>query len=329
MVEAREYEVLTDKKVQCHVCPHNCIIQPVKFGICGIRQNQDGKLYAVMYGRVSSMAMDPIEKKPLYHFHPGSQILSVGTFGCNFHCGWCQNWTISQQHDGATRELPPETAVDLAKQQDSIGIAYTYNEPMMWFEYVFDTAQLANQQKLVNVLVTNGYINADPLKKLLPYINAMNIDLKSFSEEFYRKQCGGKLQYILQTIELAVKAGVHIEVTTLLIPSLNDDEKELNAMVNWIANLKDTIPLHFSRYFPQYQMDLPATPLSTLKKARDIAIRKLKYVYLGNVHDSESDNTFCPACHNLLIKREGYLTEIKGIKNKKCGQCSHAVDIVY
>ncbi|MDI6784829.1 MAG: AmmeMemoRadiSam system radical SAM enzyme [bacterium] len=328
MVEAREYTLLDNNQVQCQLCPHNCSIAPGKVGICGIRKNIEGKLYALMYARASSVALDPIEKKPLYHFYPGSQILSIGTYGCNFHCPWCQNWTISQEHNGPTHEVSPQSAVQRGSRQGSIGISYTYNEPFIWFEYVFDTAKLAKERGLVNALVTNGYVNAEPLKKLLPYIDAMNIDLKSFSAEFYRKYCGGKLEFVLQTIELAVSAGVHVELTTLLIPGLNDDEQGLHAMVDWIAILDDTIPLHFSRYFPQYKSDIPATPISTLKKARDIAQQKLKYVYLGNVHDPESDTTYCPACQNLLIKREGYWTEIKGIKDKNCGKCGRAVDIV-
>lgn len=328
MIEAREYIQLDNKKVHCHLCPHNCVIAPDNLGICGIRKNIDGKLYALMYSRASSIAVDPIEKKPLYHFHPGSQILSMGTFGCNFHCPWCQNWTISQQNEGMTKDVSPEKAVLLGGQKGSIGISYTYNEPLIWYEYVYDTAKLAKEKGLVNVLVTNGYINAKPFNKLVPYIDAMNIDLKSFSPDFYRNQCGGKLEFVLQTIESAVNADVHIELTTLLIPNANDNDQELTAMVDWIAKLKNIIPLHFSRYFPQYKSDTSATPISILKRARDIAQQKLKYVYLGNVHDPESDNTFCPACHNLLIKREGYWTESKGINDKKCNKCGRAVDII-
>ncbi|MCX7919086.1 MAG: AmmeMemoRadiSam system radical SAM enzyme [bacterium] len=328
MVEAREYISLDHNRVQCQLCPHHCMIAPNKSGICGIRKNIDGKLYALMYARASSVSLDPIEKKPLYHFYPGSQILSMGTYGCNFRCPWCQNWTISQEHDGPTHTVPPETAVTLGSRQGSIGISYTYNEPLIWFEYVYDTAKLAKEKGLVNVVVTNGYINAEPLQQLLPYIDAMNIDLKSFSAEFYKKYCGGTLDAVLQTIELAIKANVHVELTTLLIPTLNDNEQELIAMVDWIAKLNDTIPLHFSRYFPQYQCEVSPTPIATLKKARQIALQKLKYVFLGNVHDPESDSTFCPACHNLLIKREGYWTSIIGIKDKRCSRCSRQVDIV-
>ncbi|MFB3894875.1 MAG: AmmeMemoRadiSam system radical SAM enzyme [bacterium] len=328
MFEAREYVSLDKQKVQCQLCPHNCIIAPGKVGICGIRKNIDNKLYALMYGRASSVAIDPIEKKPIYHFYPGSQILSMGTYGCNFHCPWCQNWSISQEYDGATHTISPFDAVNLGGQKGSIGIAYTYNEPLIWFEYVYDTAKLAKEKGLVNVLVTNGYINAEPFKKLAPYIDAMNIDLKSFSPDFYKKQCGGKLESVLQTIEQAVKAKIQVELTTLLIPGMNDHEQELISMVDWISNLSDTIPLHFSRYFPQYKSDIPPTPLSNLNQAKNIAQQKLKYVYLGNVHDSESDNTFCPACNNLLITREGYWTEIKGIKDKKCSKCNRQVDII-
>lgn len=328
MFEAREYVQLDNQKVQCHLCPHNCIISAGKVGGCGIRKNIEGKLYALMYARASSVAIDPIEKKPLYHFHPGSQILSMGTYGCNFHCPWCQNWSISQEHDGATHTIAPTDAVYLGGQKGSIGIAYTYNEPLIWFEYVYDTAKLAKEKGLVNVLVTNGYINDEPFKKLAPYIDAMNIDLKSFSPEFYKAHCGGKLEVVLQTIEQAVQAKIHIELTTLLIPGTNDNEQGLTTMVDWISNLNDTIPLHFSRYFPQYKSDTPSTPITTLTKAKNIAQQKLKYVYLGNVPDADSDNTFCPECHNLLITRQGYWTEVKGIKDKRCSKCNRQVDIV-
>lgn len=329
MKEALEYIPLPEGNVQCSLCPHNCIIANEKTGICRIRKNINGKLYSLVYGKASSIALDPIEKKPLFHFHPGSYILSLGTYGCNFRCPWCQNWSISQVNDGPAESITSEEIVLLAKRKGSVGIAYTYNEPLIWYEFVLDTAKLAKEEGLTNVLVTNGYINPQPLENLLPYIDAMNIDLKSISEEFYKKYCGAKLQSVLDTINIAVKRGILVELTNLLIPTLNDSESEIQQLVDWVAALNDAIPLHFSRYFPQYKFNLPATPVTTLEKAYSIASKKLKYVYLGNVINPEAESTYCPQCKNELIHREGYWIKITGIKDKKCGSCNRTVDIIF
>jgi len=281
--EALYYEKLDNHRVHCHLCPNECLISDGRRGSCGVRINKGGILYSEVYGKATSIALDPIEKKPLYRYHPGEHILSLGTKGCNFHCDFCQNWHISQEADAATEDITSEQVVAKAKAAGSFGIAYTYNEPFIWYEFVLDTAKLAKKHGLENVLVTNGYVNMEPLEGMLPYIGAMNIDLKSFNEDFYSKICKGRLKPILDVIKRSAKS-CHIELTTLIIPTLNDSEEEIAKEAAWIYdNLGPEVPLHFSRYFPCYKMSLPLTPVRTLERAAEIARRKLKYVYLGNV----------------------------------------------
>lgn len=283
MEEALFYRNLDEKNVECLLCPHDCHIQEGKSGICAVRVNKGGKLYTLNYGRISSLALDPIEKKPLYHFHPGHFILSAGTVGCNFSCPFCQNWSISKTIDARTEFLSPQELVAKAKEVKSFGIAYTYNEPFIWYEYVFKAAQAAKKAGLDNVLVTNGFVNQKPFEEILPLIDAMNIDLKSIRDDFYRKVCGGRLSPVLKTIA-AAKQSCHVELTNLIIPTLNDSDEDLIDLVDWIyENIGDEVPLHFSRYFPCYKMTIPATPKETLQKAEKIARKKLKHVYLGNV----------------------------------------------
>jgi pyruvate formate lyase activating enzyme len=325
--EALYWEKREDGKIQCLLCPVGCVIADGNTGVCLGKKNEDGTLYAVNYGRLVSVAIDPVEKKPLYHFHPGRQILSTGPNGCNMSCRNCQNWSISQE-ESPTQFAEPEDLVELALREKSFGISYTYTEPLIWYEYVLDTAKIAREKKLANVLVTNGYIHEEPLKELLPFIDAMNIDLKSMDEDFYKKVCKAKLSHVLKAIEISHGSGVHVEITNLLIPTLNDSEKQIQRLVDFVVGLSDRIPLHFSRYFPIYKMDLPPTPLETLQKAFLLAKRKLKYVYVGNAQISNTSNTYCSACNNLLIKREGYYTSVCGIKEKKCTKCGTAVDVV-
>jgi pyruvate formate lyase activating enzyme len=283
MKEALYYESLSERRVRCLLCPHNCIIFEDKTGFCGVRKNIGAKLYSLIYGQITSIALDPVEKKPLYHWHPGEFILSVGTKGCNFKCGFCQNWTISQNLDCPTEEVTSEYLVREAKRLNSFGIAYTYNEPFIGYEFVLDTARLAKKAGLENVLVTNGYINLEPLEELLPYVDAANIDLKSIEDSFYKNICKGSLNSVLEVIKRMHKA-CHVELTNLVIPTLNDKEANFIKLVDWIyENLGDSVPLHFSRYFPCYKFEIPPTPLKTLKRAEEIAKKKLKYVYLGNV----------------------------------------------
>lgn len=283
MKEALYYEPLDNKRVQCHLCPYNCMIADGLRGACGVRINKNGILYTEVYNKTTGIALDPIEKKPFYHYHPGENILSLGTKGCNLHCQFCQNWHISQEIDAPTQDITSAQVVEKARSVKSFGIAYTYNEPFIWYEFVLETAKLAKKHGLENVLVTNGYVNIDPLEGMLPYVDAMNIDLKSFDNEFYTKACKGSLKPVLDVIKRSHES-CHIELTTLIIPTLNDSGETIKKMVDWIyQNLGSEVPLHFSRYFPCYQMSIPPTPLETLKKAEKIAKAKLKYVYLGNV----------------------------------------------
>lgn len=283
MKEAQFYKTLDSTTLQCFLCPHLCRIKEGLCGFCGVRTNKGGKLYTVNYGRVSSIALDPIEKKPLYHYHPRELILSAGTVGCNLACLFCQNWNISKQVEAPTEAFTSQELINKAKELGSFGIAYTYNEPFIWYEFVYETAELAKREGLENVLVTNGYVLPSPLKELLPFIDAMNIDLKSIRDEFYKKVCSGTVAPVLETIKASVKS-CHVELTNLIIPTLNDSEKDLIDLVDWVyENVGDSVPLHFSRYFPCYKMTLPPTPIETLKKAEEIAKKKLKYVHLGNV----------------------------------------------
>lgn len=273
-------------KVSCELCPRGCRIKPEGVGICRVRKNVDGTLYTLNYGKYTAIALDPIEKKPLYHFYPGSLILSIGTFGCSFHCGFCQNWQIAHDLDHG-RSISAHQLVSLAVEsadKGSIGVAYTYSEPLMWYEFVLDAASRVHDAGLKNILVTNGFIRREPLAQLLPYIDALNIDIKGFTGEFYKKIIKGEFEPVLAAAEQAYRAGKHIELTTLLIPGLNDTQEELTQLTDWVANkLGPEVPLHFSRYFPNYHLDVEPTPLKTLYMARDIAEKKLKHVHLGNV----------------------------------------------
>lgn len=283
MKEALYYEKKNGSRTHCHLCPNECVIPEGGRGSCGVRANRSGILYSEIYGKTTGIALDPIEKKPLFRYHPGEHILSLGTKGCNFHCDFCQNWRISQKLDTPTEDITSEEAVAKAKESGSFGIAYTYNEPFIWYEFVLDTAKLAKKNGLENVLVTNGYVNIPPLEEILPYIDAMNIDVKSFDENFYSKICRGALKPVLDVVKLSAKS-CHVELTNLIIPTLNDSEETLTRMTDWISdNLGPDMPLHLSRYFPCYKMSLPPTPVETMKKAEGIAKRKLKYVYMGNI----------------------------------------------
>ena len=331
MREAIYYDKKAGGIVSCRLCPKYCVISPGQSGFCRIRHNKDGLLYATGYGRAASCGLDPIEKKPLYHFYPGARILSFGASGCNFHCEFCQNWT-TVHNNPETARLTPEKAVSLAVEANgddapNAGIAYTYSEPLVWYEFVLETARQARAAGLKNVLVTNGYINETPLKELLPYIDAMNIDVKGFTEGFYRKYCAGAMAPVLRTVEIALEQNCHVELTTLLITGLNDSPEEIQQLVAWTASLDSEIPIHLSRYFPNYKMDLPATSLATLKMAEGIARNKLSYVYLGNAPELGGQNTYCPSCGNLLINRTGYRTQLVDLHDKECGNCGKKINI--
>ncbi len=328
MKEALFYERRGGDKVHCLLCPQDCTIADGKRGFCRVRHNVDGVLYTENYNRVMARGMDPIEKKPLYHFHPGAMIYSLGTRGCNQHCDFCQNWHMLQD-DAVTTEMTAQRAVEEALAHGSMGIAYTYNEPTIWFEFVLECCQRAREAGLANVLVTNGSINPEPFELLAPFVDAMNIDIKSMDPEFYRKICSSKLEPVLATCRAAKAAGIHVEITNLVIPTLNDSDELFTRLVDFLAEeMGPETPLHFSAYFPAYKMTIEHTPLSSLLRAREIASEKLHYVYLGNVAASDGSNTYCPQCGNLLVKRRGYGTSIKGIGGDSCSSCGRKVDIV-
>ncbi len=324
-MECMYYERLNDNKVKCNLCPHNCIISEGKTGICRVRKNEKGKLISLNYGKHTSYAYDPIEKKPLYHFYPGRDIFSIGSFGCNLKCDFCQNWDIAHE-ESLTMEIEDEDILLLAQSKGSIGIAYTYNEPTISYEYVLHMSKLVKKHGLKNVLVTNGYINEEPLKELLPYIDAMNIDLKSFNDDFYKKICKGSLQPVLNTIKLAAQY-THIEITNLVIEGQNSSEVEIRALSKWIGDIDKEIPLHLSKYYPSYKMRLPETSYEVLLRSKEIASEYLDYVYVGNVWGIDN-NTYCSNCHNCLIHR--YLGgEIIGIRGNKCSKCGKSIKVVY
>lgn len=271
-------------KVRCLACAHKCLIGKENTGICGVRKNINKRLYLLVYGKVASMNVDPIEKKPLYHFLPKTRAFSIGTIGCNFKCGFCQNFEISQAREIIEKEITPEKIVENAIKTGCKSIAYTYNEPGIWIEFVRDIAKLAKEKELKNILVTNGYLSKESFDYIKDDIDAANIDLKSFNEEFYTKYCGGRLKPVINTIKRFYGAGIHIEITTLLIPGLNDNEKELEKISKFIASIDKKIPWHISRFFPMYKMlDKNATSISSLEKAYKIGKKHLKYVYIGNV----------------------------------------------
>ncbi|MBN2325177.1 MAG: AmmeMemoRadiSam system radical SAM enzyme [Spirochaetes bacterium] len=324
--EARFYKRVDSDRVRCGLCPHRCSLGDGKTGICGVRTNRGGTLYTSIYGELSAVAMDPIEKKPLYHFFPGRSILSVGTVGCSFRCGFCQNYHISQDPGHPTEYKSPEDTVALARGNASLGIAYTYSEPMVWYEWVIDTCRLARKQSLKNVFVTNGFINPKPLHELLDYADAFNVDLKSFSDEFYKKHVGGRLDPVLETIsEISKKEEIALEVTTLIIPGYNDSTDEMERLTDWLSGLGPDIPYHLSAYYPMYKFTAPPTPVSTLRRLEEIAQKKLRYVYLGNV--SGESNTRCPSCNALLVRRSGYRVQVENYENGRCASCGEPVPI--
>jgi pyruvate formate lyase activating enzyme len=328
MVEAKHWTKIDGGRVGCELCPQLCEIAEGGHGICRGRVNRGGVLYAANFGQCVSVAMDPIEKKPLYHVCPGKEVLSVACNSCNLLCDFCQNWTISQQM-AATTEVPPAELVRLARAHGSFGIAYTYTEPLVWFEYLLEAGALAHEQGLMNILVTNGVVNEAPLRELVPLIDAMNVDLKSMNADFYRTYCHvDGLDAVKRTIRMAAE-GSFVEVTNLMIPGLNDSEGETRELVGFLAGVSPTIPLHFSRYFPTHKMTIPPTPVETLTRAAAIAREKLHYVYLGNVGPVDDSDTRCPEDGNVLVRRVGYTVDIVGIRNGRCARCGRPADFLW
>jgi pyruvate formate lyase activating enzyme len=322
------WEPIVDEGVHCFACAHECKIKKWDRGICHVRQNLDGKLATLIYAEVSSMNVDPIEKKPLFHFYPGSKVFSLGSVSCNFKCEHCQNYDISFAEVGemGTTEVLPERSVQLALERNCRGIAWTYNEPTIWFEYTYDSAILAKEAGLYTVYVTNGYMTPQALEKIGPYLDAANVDVKGFSKKFYNGVCKARLDPVLHTCERMHESGIHLELTYLIIPGLNDDEEQLGAFSAWAAGVDRDIPVHFSRFHPDWRMlDRPATPMETLKKAHHLATQAgLRYVYLGNVA-SDYENTFCPDCGAVIINRTGYRISKQG---KACPRCGHVAPII-
>jgi len=331
MKEALLYETLTDKCVQCQLCAHRCTIAEGKSGLCHVRENRAGTLYTLVYGNVIARHADPVEKKPLSHFYPGSSIYSVATPGCNFRCKWCQNWEISQMPRERNlipdTKMSPEETVEAAKGLDCAGIAYTYTEPTIFFEYAYDTSKLAHQEGLVNIFVTNGYMTGEMLELYAPHLDAANVDLKAFRDETYRKYVGARLQPVLDSLKLMKELGIWLEVTTLLIPDLNDDLVELQDTARFISQeLGVETPWHISRFFPSYKMsDVPPTPNATLRRAEEIGREAgLRHVYTGNLPGEA--NTVCHACGQLLIRRVGFrVLENNVAPDGQCPECGTPV----
>lgn len=328
MKEALFYKKIKNKTVRCELCNNNCLISLNKRGACGVRENKDGKLYSLVYGKAIAENIDPIEKKPLFHFLPGSYAYSVATVGCNLRCLFCQNWQISQlvKETGEImgEDLQPREIIKRALNSGCESIAYTYTEPTVFFEYAFDTMKLAKTKGLYNIFVTNGYISEKALKKAALYLDACNVDLKSLNPSYYQEVCGIKLEPVLKNIESIKKLGIHLELTTLLIPTMNDSKKELENIAKFISkNLGKNTVWHISRFFPAYKLSkLPPTPVEKIKEAVEIGKKQgLNYVFAGNVFDPKLESTFCPNCENLLIERDGYIVRIAGIDNNRCTKC--------
>jgi len=327
--EALYYVKREDGSVRCELCPHYCLLRENELGTCGVRQNKKGTLIALTYNKIVSIALDPIEKKPLYNFLPGTEILSFGSVGCNLSCVFCQNWQTSQSTalDFSFKDVTPEEAVELAIKRGVPSIAFTYNEPLIQYEWVLDSARIALEKKIKGVLVTNGLLNEEPLEELLPYISAANVDVKAFNDEFYEDHAGlRKRQVVLNTIKKMVDKEIHVELTMLLIPGENDDPAEIEAFADWVSGISDEIPLHFSKFHPDYKMlNKEATPVNTVLMAVEKSKeRGIKHVYAGNIATKgKHGNTYCSECNNLLIEREIYFTKVRGIDEEgKCKSCN-------
>jgi len=331
---ASHYRVLEDGFVWCQLCPQMCVIGPGQRGECGVREQSNGQLMTLAYGNPCAVHLDPIEKKPLLHFLPGSSSYSIATAGCNLHCKNCQNWEISQRRPEETYnfDLPPEKLVAEALQTGCRSISYTYSDPNVFFEYVMDTAALAREKDLKNVLVTAGYINPVPQKELCSLVDAANVDLKGFTESFYRDICSGQLKPVLDALVLYKQEGVWLEVTNLVLPTLNDDSQQIREMCRWLVNnLGDDVPLHFSRFHPMYRLkNLPPTPVETLDRARNTALDVgLKYVYVGNVPGHQGESTRCPQCGQVVIGRIGYSITQMNLENGRCRFCQEDISGVW
>ncbi len=336
-MEAYLYEPLEDHNVKCNLCSHRCVIKDGRRGICGVRENQQGVLKTLTYGNLIARHIDPIEKKPLFHFLPGTLSYSIATVGCNFRCRFCQNADIAQMpadHEGMIRGdlCTPSEVVAAAAKSGCRSISYTYTEPTIFFEFAYETAKLAAERGIRNVFVTNGYMTAEALEMIQPFLNAANVDLKAFSKKYYKELCGARLRPVLNTLKLMKSFGIFVEVTTLIVPGLNDDPKELKDLAIFIAQeLGAETPWHISRFHPTYKLvDRPPTPVETLTKARKIGLKAgLKYVYTGNVPGHAAENTFCYECGEMLIERRGFQVGKLRIKDGLCAKCGAPIEGVW
>ena len=336
-MEAYLYEPLEDNKVKCNLCSHRCVIKTGRRGLCSVRENQAGKLHTLVYDKLIARHVDPIEKKPLFHFLPGSLSYSIATVGCNFRCKFCQNADIAQMptdHKGIIMgdTVSPQEIVDAAAKAGCLSISYTYTEPTVFFELAYDTAKIAHSRGIRNVFVTNGYMTAEALEMINPYLDAANVDLKAFTEKYYKDLCGARLKHVQKTLKRMKDYGILVEITTLIVPGLNDDSAELKALAGFIANdLGTDTPWHISRFHPTYKLtDRPPTPVKTLTSTREIGLQAgLKYVYTGNVPGNEAENTFCPGCGERVIERWGFQVGNRRMKNGKCSQCGTGIEGVW
>lgn len=332
-IEAKYY-TKSGENMLCDLCPNECIVLPGKAGDCRTRENHEGKLISIAYGNPCAVHSDPIEKKPLFHFLPATRAFSISTAGCNFRCLNCQNWTISQRSPRETRnyDLMPDKVVEYCIKNKNQSIAYTYGEPIAFYEYTYDTARIAHKKGIKNLMISCGHIKEEPLRDLVKYIDAANIDLKGFDQETYTKLNGGKLNTILNTLQILDEENVWLEITNLLVPNWTDNMNEIRKMCKWLVSKGlDKYPLHFSRFMPMYKLKhLPMTPVSTLKKARDTALDAgMKYVFLGNVPGTDAENTYCPSCNKLVIERRGFMILENNLNNGKCPACNEKIDGIW
>ncbi len=332
MKEALLYEKLPDQKVKCDLCNHRCLIGEGKKGICAVRENRGGTLHTLVYRRLISRNVDPVEKKPMFHFAPGSRSFSIATVGCNFRCDFCQNYEISQmpreENQITGQDVAPEEIVAMARKTGCKTIAYTYTEPTIYFEYAYDIALRASKEGLKNIFVTNGYMSEEALRTFHPHLHGANVDLKAFRDQFYRERCGGRLEGVLHSLRVMKELGVWVEITTLIIPGLNDSEEELRDLAGFIVSLGKEIPWHISRFHPMYKMlDRSPTSAKILERARKIGMEAgLRYVYTGNVPGDPGEDTFCPHCGQLLVDRLGFQILKYQIREKKCSRCGTEID---
>ena len=328
--EAMHYKKLEDARVECELCPRKCTIADMERGYCGVRENRGGIYYSLVHSRVCALNVDPVEKKPLFHFLPGTKAYSLATAGCNIECKFCQNWQISQYRPEQIEsiKLTPEDAVQDARMSGSTTIAYTYSEPVVYYEYMYDTARLGKEHGLKSVMISNGYIQEKPLTELCQHLSAVKIDLKGFTEKFYQETCTGELKPVLHTLTTLKKIGIWFEIVVLVVPTLNDSEKEFKEMCVWIKeNLGPDVPIHFTRFHPTYKMkNLPPTPVKTLEMARNVALDTgLHFPYVGNVPGHEGENTYCPNCRHVVIRRAGFSIRENHLKDNKCKGCNQSI----